>query len=316
MMYNDYMKKLSLYIFLLLFAITLPVHSKLPCGEEINSKNSKIFIYHIPNIDNNTDDEAQTQDEPTPDIFSDDVTEDTSIEAQNDIKNEDETPSDEVEMAVLEDYELEDLYSDVLYGYAAYDEEEAISLENNLEEVHSIKIKKPAKVKTGKYYASKIVENNNNNMYSKLNSVEYSIAPISNYNYQSLGKGFSAGTTFNQFIDTAELEQSTSLFSRYETKYFALSTTYSKTVNSTNNNYNDNFYLTPELKLGQYLTIKEVFSTDVTKNRKKTELILSINPFGKKDTDRLRLEFGASTTFDESNTVLKNQLKFSTKIKL
>ena len=134
--------------------------------------------------------------------------------------------------------------------------------------------------------------------------------------FRSIGGGFSAGTMFNQAIDTAELEQSTGVFSRYDTERFGLYTAFSKTLNSTNSNYNDNFYFSPELKLNQYFTIKEILSTDITRNRKKAEFVVSINPFGKRDIDRLRLEFGANATFDENNALLKNQFKFSTNFKL
>jgi hypothetical protein len=145
--------------------------------------------------------------------------------------------------------------------------------------------------------------------------MEYSIAPVSSRNYRSIG-GFSAGTTYNQGIDYAELEQSTGIFSRYDSKYFAISTSYAKTINSTNNNYNDNFYFSPELKLNQYFTLKEILSADITRNRKKVEVVLSINPFGNKDTNRMRIEFGANATYDDTNALLKNQVKFSTKFSL
>ena len=93
---------------------------------------------------------------------------------------------------------------------------------------------------------------------------------------------FSAGTVFNQGIDYAELEQSSGVFTKYQYKQVGLSLSYMKTVNTTNNNYNDNFYFAPEWKLNQYFTLREILSADITKNRQKAEFILSINPFGKR----------------------------------
>ena len=89
-----------------------------------------------------------------------------------------------------------------------------------------------------------------------------------------------------------------------------------KTVNSTNNNYNDNFYFSPEWKLNQYVSLKETLSADITRERRKAEFMISINPFGKKDEDRLRLELGANQTYDYNNVVIRNQFKFSTRFKL
>ena len=89
-----------------------------------------------------------------------------------------------------------------------------------------------------------------------------------------------------------------------------------KTVNSTNNNYNDNFYFAPEQRLNQYFTLKEILSADITKERRKAEILLSINPLGDKDPNRLKFELGASQTYDYTNAVIKSQFKFSTKFNL
>ena len=112
------------------------------------------------------------------------------------------------------------------------------------------------------------------------------------------------------------MEQSSGVFYKYKYKRFSITTSYLKTVNSTNNTYNDNFYVAPELELNQYFSLKEILSEDTVKRRKKAELVLSINPFGNKDTDRLRFELGASQTYDDNNNLFKSQFKFSTNFKL
>ncbi len=301
------MKKVSLIILCLIFLI-LPCNAKTQSAGDNNASEPKVFIYHI-----SDDSDAKTifktnETEPLEDkqdITSDDITADTTGE---NLASEDEDVED--------DYELDDMYTDVLKGYAVYDEEEedAISLEDDVKDFQELNIKIPTKIKGSKYTASKSSQYSNLS-YSKFNNMEYSIAPVSSRNYRSKG-GFSAGTMYDQGIDYAELEQSTGIFSRYENKYFAVSTAYAKTVNTTNNNYNDNFYFSPELKLNQYFTLKEILSADITRNRKKAEIVLSINPFGAKDEDRLRFEIGANATYDDTNTLLKNQVKFSTKFKL
>ena len=145
--------------------------------------------------------------------------------------------------------------------------------------------------------------------------MEYSIAPLSNTNTAKMGN-FSIGTTYDQGIDYAEFEQSTGIFSRYDTKYFAVSSTYKKTINSTNNNYNDKFTFAPELKINQYFTLRETLSADIVKNIRQAEFTISINPFGNRDLDRLRVELGTNSIFDGKNTLLKNQFKFQTNFKL
>lgn len=281
--------------------------------EEFTKKETPhVFIYHIP------DDEQEQEISKTnnaQDIISDDITEDTSgvvVEEAFDNNNNDD---DEIKKIVVDEngYEVSDMYSDILKGYAVYEqgEENMVSLDtkNSLK----IKIQEPYSFKGGKYLASKSLTPS---IYSKFSEMEYSIKPLSGSLSKNIRSGLSAGTMFNQGIDSAELEQSTGVFSRYDTNRFGIYTAFSKTINSTNSNYNDKFYFSPELKLNQYFTIKEIFSTDITSNRKKAELVLSINPFGKKDFDRLRIDFGANATYDDNNALMRNQFKFFTNFKL
>lgn len=305
------MKRAGL-ILLLLIMLNLPCQAEKnkPAGE-VTSDEIKTFIYHIPDEDKN--DFLQKVEIPVPEdealqnITSDDVTADTTGEIIVEDYSQDETS----------EYEINDMYTDVLKGYAEYteDEEDTISLEDDITDFKELNIKLPGKIRGSKYIGAKSIPAYSNLNYSKFSNMEYSIAPLSSRNFRTKG-GFSAGTMFNQEIDYAELEASTGVFSRYENKYFAISTAYAKTVNSTNNNYNDNFYFSPELKLNQYFTLKEILSADITRNRKKAEVVLSINPFGRKDPDRLRFELGANATYDDTNALLKNQLKFSTQFKL
>lgn len=261
-----------------------------------------VFTYHIPDEDENPTQELneQTQQkiQEKQDIISDDVTADTSgIPKYNPEEN----------------YDIDDMYGYVLHGYAEYydDEENSVALDLPENKYLSLHIKRPQAVE-GRYFgylqsSPSLFDNG----YSKYTGSEYSIAPISGSSSKKVGN-FSAGTTYSQGIDYGELEQSSGIFTKYQYKNFALSTSYAKTVNTTNNTYNDNFYIIPELKLNQYLTIKNVLSADTVKKRKKAEIVLSLNPFGNRDFDRLRFEVGASKTYDEVNNSFKNQLKFMT----
>jgi hypothetical protein len=297
------MKKVGLLLICLILTI-LPCVAKGSSNEASDAP--KVFVYHIPDEEETESEKSDVVESSTPeDITSDDVTADTSAPEEEEIVEEES-----------EDYELSDMYTDVLQGYAVYDEEELVSLEDDIKDFQELNIKTPSRVEAIKFNNAQKISIFDYNKYSKFNNMEYSIAPVSTKNSKSFGGGFSAGTTYFQGIDYSELEQSTGVFSRYDSKYFAISTSYAKTVNSTNNNYNDNFYFSPELKINQYFTLKETLSADITKNRKKAEVVLSINPFGFKDSDRLRFDIGVNATYDDTNTLLKNQFKFSTNIKM
>lgn len=320
------MKKVSLTLIILMLSI-LPCKAKSPFEIKIDKiSQSSVFVYHIPDEDEGQETTpAQTQEEE-PIITSDDVTADTSIKPNDNEEEEEEVESDEEYNNVVDEedentsgeYEMGDMYTDVLKGYAEYNEEEAntITLDDSPDELLKLDITKPAKVAKNDYTSLKSSSLNfYDNQYSKYTGSEYNIAPKSSTNYRKY-KGFSAGTTYDQCIDYAEFEQSSGVFSRYEYKNWAIRTAYSKTVNSTNNNYNDNFYFSPEWKVNQFFSLREVFSADIAKHRKKAEVVLSINPFGNKDSDRMRLEFGASQSYSNTNQVLRSQLKFSTNFKL
>lgn len=314
------MKKISLTLIILMLSI-LPCRANSPFEIKIDKiSQSSVFVYHIPDEDKGQEEETPAQNQgEEPVITSDDVTADTSI-------NSEETNSEETDDEIVDEedenidgqYEMGDMYTDVLKGYAEYNEEEAntITLDDSPDELLKLDITKPAKVAKNDYTSLKSSSLNfYDNQYSKYTGSEYNIAPKSSTNYRTY-KGFSAGTTYDQCIDYAEFEQSSGVFSRYEYKNWAIRTAYSKTVNSTNNNYNDNFYFSPEWKVNQFFSLREVFSADIAKHRRKAEVVLSINPFGNKDTDRMRLEFGASQSYSNTNEILRSQLKFSTNFKL
>ena len=250
------MKKVSLI--LILFIMTI-----LPCAAKNQSdKNieSKVFVYHIPDDSDSEnaqpssadDNPMQVQELPAKGVITDDITIDTSEEAQNLADNNDEEDEENNDsIGLLENYQIDDMYSDVLKGYAEYNEEEenSITLDNADESISTIKIKKPSKVETTDFSNLSITPQKGN--YFSYTAPEYSITPVSNKKYKQFGK-FKAGAIYGQEIFYAELEQSSGIFSSYDfNNKFSVSTSYLKTINSTNNDYNDNFYFSPSYKINQ-----------------------------------------------------------------
>lgn len=148
--------------------------------------------------------------------------------------------------------------------------------------------------------------------YSLYNNEEYSIAPQSIQSVEKHGN-FSLGTLYNTGIDTSQLERSTTLFTRYEREHFAISSAFKKNNLTAYGLNTDNFYIAPELKLNKVFSLSPVLSTDITRNRRKGEFILSVSPL--KD-DRVKLELGAGTTYDINNDRSWSQVKFNTKFQL
>lgn len=298
-------------LILLAFMISL-----LPVNAESNSlmqnnvqSKPMLFVYHIPDTEYENDSAFGVEKEAAgkDDIISDDITADTSKPAE-------ELPQEEE----IDDEELNSLYSDVLQGYAEYNEgeDDAVTLDFSNNQLAKLNIKRPEAVESAKYTDLASPSLNLQNKYSKYNAPEYSISPVSKKNYKQFGK-FKTGAVYGQEIYYAELEQSTGVFSSYDfTKKFSVSTSYMKTVNSTNNDYNDNFFFSPSYKINQYFTIRESLSADISKERQKAAVYLSINPFGDKDRDRLMFEFGASQTHYNDGRPAKNQFSIMTNFKL
>lgn len=307
------MKKVGLLLlFYLLSVLPSCANNELALGSNNDISKDIVFVYHIPDEEPSDTDILEEQESQITDITSDDVTADTSG-----VSEEQDVDADEVSDDTIEEYHLDDLYTDVLKGYAEYNEEEedAVKLEFLDNNVAKINIKQPATILEKDYTNLKSSSLNLQNKYSKYKAPEYFISPISQEEYEQFGH-FRAGAKYGHEIYYAELEQSSGVFSSYDYKNFRISTSYMKTVNTTNNNYNDNFYLAPEWKVNQYFSIKEILSADVTKNRRKTELVLSINPFGKKDVDRFLIELGTSQTYYLDDDTVRNKFKFSTNFKL
>lgn len=303
------MRKVGLILLISMISL-LPVNAESNSIMQNNEQTkSMLFVYHIPDTEYENDSAFGVEKEAAGknDITTDDITADTSKPAE-------ELPQEEE----IDDEELNSLYSDVLQGYAEYNEgeDDAVTLDFSNNQLAKLNIKRPEAVESAKYTDLASPSLNLQNKYSKYNAPEYSISPVSKKNYKQFGK-FKTGAVYGQEIYYAELEQSTGVFSSYDfTKKFSVSTSYMKTVNSTNNDYNDNFFFSPSYKINQYFTIRESLSADISKERQKAAVYLSINPFGDKDRDRLMFEFGASQTHYNDGRPAKNQFSIMTNFKL
>ena len=304
------MRKVGLILLISMISL-LPVNAESNSIMQNNEQTkSMLFVYHIPDTEYENDSAFGVEKEAAgkDDIISDDITADTSKPAE-------ELPQEE---EIDDEEELNSLYSDVLQGYAEYyeGEDDAVTLDFSNNQLAKLNIKRPEAVESANYTDLASLSLNLQNKYSKYNAPEYSISPVSKKNYKQFGK-FKTGAVYGQEIYYAELEQSTGVFSSYDfTKKFSVSTSYMKTVNSTNNDYNDNFFFSPSYKINQYFTIRESLSADISKERQKAAVYLSINPFGDKDRDRLMFEFGASQTHYNDGRPAKNQFSIMTNFKL
>lgn len=252
-----------------------------------------------------------------PNIFIWAIPDDNSTQPEDDKKSkkDKDVPSEAVEVETSEEEPIV-LNATTLKGYAEYIEgADDILYMDNYQKL-SLNIKSPEKISSKNLMDGKTQYSGSNyNLISKFKSDEYSISP-DNRNFMLQEGNWTYGTSFGSEISTSQLERSTGLFTRYENKYFALSSNYNKNNMTTAQIQTDNVSITPEFKFNNYISIKDVLSKDMTRNRRSSELIFSINPLGAKDKDRMRLNFGAKQTYDENTGNTWSQLNFTTNFKL
>ena len=289
-------------LFLLLLLISIP-HCAFSAPKKMIPETSggqlklqNIFIYAIPD-DNNTVTEQEEKDAP----------EDAYINPAQLKKNEKEI--------VLEQETPEEnivLNATTLKGYTQYVEDaNTIHLKDDNDEF-VLNIKTPQKIASTQSLNFGVPTAKPTLKYI---NEEYLIAPKS-INASSKVGNFTIGAQYNNEIDNiAMLEAETGLFTKYERRKFALSSSITKSLNTTYAQDYNTISITPELKLNNYMSLKNVLSADVTRNRRSSKLIFSINPFGRKD-DRMFFEFGAKQTYNVETENTSTQFSFSTQFKL
>ena len=234
-------------------------------------------------------------------------------------KNKEVPASDVQQDNVFEPQEEEPvvLNATTLKGYAEYveDAEDVYLMDDHTQ--FTLNLKTPQKVTSQKIVDDNKIVPKMDEIYSisKFKGEEYSISPTSR-NVTVKDGGWSAGTTFSSGISTSQLENTTGLFTRYENKHFAISSAYAKNNMTTRGLTTDSFYVVPEFRLNSIFAVQEVLSADITRNRRSSELVLSVNPLGKKGIDRMNFEVGAKQTFDMNSGDMWSQFRFSTKFKL
>lgn len=148
---------------------------------------------------------------------------------------------------------------------------------------------------------------------SKFSTQEYNIKPVSTTYSQKFGQ-FSFGTTYDSSLDSARASYTTGVFTKYEGKYLAVSTMFTKNTKDYDA-YSDKIYFIPELKLTKRLSLLDVMQTDVFQINKKNEVVLRYTPHMKKYADDVQFEVGVGQSFYQDD-YLNSSIRFSSRFKL
>ena len=149
---------------------------------------------------------------------------------------------------------------------------------------------------------------------SKLTGEEYYITPMFHYINEQVGN-FSYGSYHGASIDSAQMTYSSSIFTRYDAKYCALTGTFSTDSQTIDGVYKSMFGISPEIKLTNSLSIRDTIKTYMGVPVKKNQISLIYTPQLKKYIDGLRFELGLSQSFYE-NGANNSSIEFITRFKL
>ncbi len=220
---------------------------------------------------------------------------------------------------IYEEYQM----GTTLHGFLEYSDIENEQTEENaiyLEQANipTINFKEPLKdtskpkkaIKKPTFYAFKEFDTK----ASKFSTSEYQIKPVSAT--LSHKKGFfTIGTSYDSFLDSAEINYSTTLFTRFDSKKFAITTGFTRDTGNDFSSFKNKLYIAPEIKLTKRLSLIDIMQTDLEQISKKNELVLRYRPNLKKRADEVQFELGTAQTF-YNNDYVKTSIKFSTKFKL
>lgn len=306
------MKRLLVLLFFVIGTCCYPVFSA-----DTDIKLPKIFIYSIPEDETNSNTVDPLESDAPESDYVNELPEEENF-AENLPDADTSSITDEINLVPDKENEPEEIVNaTTLKGYAEYIEDsDAIYLRDS-EGQFVLNLKVPQKITSGRQLdlanRAGLIRKKQISKYIK---EEHTVADS---NIESISKAgnFLFGTAYGQEVDNISmLENSTSLFSRYEREKFSLGSKFEKTMNTTIGTYSDVLSFEPEYKLNNYISVKEVLKANFTKNRRSSELVLSISPMGRQQGDRLRLEFGAKYTINQDNSLYGTQLNFSTKFKL
>lgn len=143
---------------------------------------------------------------------------------------------------------------------------------------------------------------------------EYMVAPVWSYITEQTGN-FSYGTIYSSGIDTAQLQTTLNIYTRYDFKYFALTGavgTNESNVEGTMDQKTIQF--SPEIKLSKSFVIRDTIQAYVNENYKKNKISIIYTPQWKNHPDILRFELGLSHTYYGGGRT-RSAVEFSTKIR-
>lgn len=151
-------------------------------------------------------------------------------------------------------------------------------------------------------------------LYKDVNRLQPEKQSLSKTIDKNITPNTSIGATYKTTEKSGELDDSVSVFTKYKKDKFSFTSAYGQNKEGFKKNGAENgtASFTPEIELNKHVSVKNVYSDNMTTNQQSNEVVLSVKPF--KD-DKMDIDLGAGQTFSTDNQPAKSQLNLSTKIR-
>lgn len=151
-------------------------------------------------------------------------------------------------------------------------------------------------------------------MATRVTGEEYCIKPAWSYIEEQTGH-FSYGTIYSSGLDTAQLQTTMNIYTRYDFKHFALTGAVGTNESNVEGTKDEKIIqFAPEIKLSKSFVIRDTVQAYVNEDYKKNKISIIYTPQWRNNPDILRFELGFSNTY-YSGGKTRSAIEFSTKIR-
>ena len=148
----------------------------------------------------------------------------------------------------------------------------------------------------------------------RITGEEYFVKPVWSYITEQTGN-FSYGTMYSSGIDTAQLQSTMNIYTRYDFKHFAIMGAVGTNESNVEGTMDEKtIQISPEIKLTKSFVIRDTIQAYVNENYKKNKLSIIYTPQWRNNPDILRFELGLSHTYYTGGRV-RSAVEFSTVIR-
>lgn len=143
---------------------------------------------------------------------------------------------------------------------------------------------------------------------------EYIVTPVWSYIQEKTGN-FSYGTVYSSGLDTAQLQTSMNIYTRYDFKHFAITGAVGTNERNIEGGTDEKIIqFAPEIKISKSFVIRDTIQAYVNETYKKNIISIIYTPQWGKYPDILRFELGISHTYYGGGHI-RSAVEFSTKVR-